>query len=135
MQPNKWQKREKGNRELFQFLYRICKGKKRNSASCIRTHKSNKKKKNQKNKIFLNLCNYITFHGIRDIKRLMSLLFFFFLSQTFHQMPKLQCLLQPLIMHLQLHLYPCLFLQSLTLPQSQGTQNRGKKIKHSNDTL
>ena len=93
-------------------------------------------KKKPKNKIFLNLYNYITFHAIRDIKRLMSLLFFFFfLSQTFHQMPQLQCLLQPLIMHLQLHLYPCLFLQLLTLPQSQGTQNRGKKIKHSNDTL
>jgi hypothetical protein len=29
MQPNKWQKREKGNRELFQFLHRICKGKKK----------------------------------------------------------------------------------------------------------
>ena len=73
MQPNKWQKREKGNCELFQFLYRICKGKKRTQHHA--SEPTNPKK--QKNKIFLNLCNYITFHGIRDIKRLMSFIYFF----------------------------------------------------------
>ena len=52
---------------------------------------------------------------------------FLYFSQTFHQTPQLQCLLLRLTMHLHLHLYPCLFPQSLTLPQSQGTQNREKK--------
>ena len=57
----------------FSFCIESAKGKKGTQHHA--SEPTNPKK--QKNKIFLNLCNYITFHGIRDIKRLMSFIYFF----------------------------------------------------------